>query len=140
MVQAKDLRIGNKVIGNNIHEGRILTVCEIEKDLHHTNLIFFDEVNGVGEWIADIKPIELTPDILLKCGFVLKNGQDFNYYVHPGCDIFELIEMTDKPNEYSHVWDTAFTGIVIKHLHHLQNVIHALTGQELTVDTTPNTP
>lgn len=89
-------------------------------------------------------PIPLTPEILKKCGFVKGVFFKKECYVMeylrpleslPPSQIISLVKIT-RPNEYSFIIQheenkmrVAITSA--KHLHQLQNLYYALTGEEL---------
>jgi hypothetical protein len=100
-MRAEDLRIGNYIIYQKEH----IIKCDL-KDIELSEI--------------DREPIPLTEEILLKCGFVC----DGDYYVNGNW----LIEF-DEENMSEFLIDN--TAIVIKHLHQLQNLYFALTGEDL---------
>ncbi len=81
--------------------------------------------------ITDIEPIPLTPELLEQCGF--EPIDDDGLWQHKEEQLFQLGDNYLQQDGFSFIWDAAFTGVVIEHFHHLQNVFHALTGQELEI-------
>lgn len=72
-----------------------------------------------------IEPIPLTPEWLGKCGFNrINHVEGYSFFAKKGCciDIYE-----NKTLLWGHV------SYAIKYLHQLQNLYHALTGEELTI-------
>lgn len=70
------------------------------------------------------QPILLTEDILLKCGFEKGEDSDFTYFKLNG------VEFTDiSPSGYELSY---YESTPMLHLHQLQNLYFALTGEELT--------
>ena len=77
--------------------------------------------------LSDIKPIPLTREWLLKFGFTQINNrftlENFRFHIEKPCNYHGFlfcenhIVITDK----------------IKHVHQLQNLYFALTGEELTI-------
>jgi hypothetical protein len=75
-----------------------------------------------------MKPIPLTPEILVKAGFVKRNGINGLCYVlylgkfaiHASIDLKEWFIYISFISE-------------IKSLHNLQNLVHSLTGEELNI-------
>lgn len=119
MIQANELRIGNKIKFNNyLEKERIVTV----------NARFFSSLAG-GRSTEEMKPdeeinnyysgIPLTPEILDKCG--LMGGGMF-----PAIEYFTL-------ESGSLFFEGYYTTVDIKYLHQLQNLYFALTGEELEV-------
>lgn len=123
MIQANELRIGNWV------------------ELKNSGFIRIDADN-IGEIVnnpAILNPIPLTPEILKKCGFYTKKDptSTFTIYWNPRMEIFAFMDENpiDRINiYYRDVGDIAFLGTRRKfHLHQLQNLYFALTGEELQV-------
>ena len=107
----KELRDGNIVL----HSGKfyILDSFDIYK-LDTTNC-------------EDVQPIELTEEILLKCGFVKDEFDNWENETRLGLY---------KPEEfdgYLSVWGESTVG-ECNYLHQLQNLYYALTGQELEIN------
>jgi len=77
--------------------------------------------------ISDLKPIPLTEDILLKCGFGWNGGM---YSLSPNCVIdasFSYIGIYNKRIEDDCIYD------IPKYLHQLQNLYFALTNEEYKI-------
>lgn len=70
-----------------------------------------------------IKPIELTEEILLKCGFVKCSYID-NHYNVLGMVIWNCNEM----------FICNKNGVQLKYLHQLQNLYYCLVGKELEIN------
>ena len=108
-MKAQDLRIGN--LFNNCGN--------VDKATPNTIEALFESEDR--EWI---KPIPLTEEWLLKMGFEFNKA--YNCYV------------IDKTGS-EFILDTDFKLMDIdltvrtKHVHQLQNLYHALTGEELTI-------
>ena len=115
---AEELRIGNWVYNsttkNNmqVYPMMIPQLYNIEKE--HGSLKD-----------SNIKPITLTEEILLKCGF---ERTEYNDYRHPvligTLTLFDGVCELHLSDLYS-VW--------VESLHQLQNLYYALTGKELEV-------
>lgn len=112
MLKESDLRIGNWVL----HNGDYRKLTEIEFKI----LLQFS--------VDELTPIPLTEEILLKCGVYYDIDSDT--FKISNCslqlDIFDFEE-----------YDCVVFGeslIQIKYLHQLQNLYHALTGQELEIE------
>lgn len=149
MINAAELRLGN----------RLSDMANLE-----INLIVYKIEDGIitcGDkdfdypYLAEtLKPIPLTEDILLKCGFEKKGSEgwfhkdyiafdlgdegvdelDHRYLMHP----VEISINTSsfRANIYNTMDDEqgATPKVKIKTLHQLQNLYFALTGQELEVN------
>ena len=120
MIDSKDLRIGNYV--NSKPLGSNHRITGLLNDMLYTDLqLSYSEYE-------DWQPIELTPEILEKCGFdkgILWNEFQINQELRFYADIDEVV---------CHLFDKQDHNItVIKYVHQLQNLYFALTGEELKV-------
>tara|TARA_R110002096_G_scaffold382312_1_gene576205 strand:+ start:6033 stop:6365 length:333 start_codon:yes stop_codon:yes gene_type:complete len=106
MIEVKDLRIGNLV---NYHY----------KGNNHITTVNINLLTEIGRLIktARIEPIPLTEEWLVKFGF---DGWDIGSYTITLTNGNFWILGCDKPLARN-----------IKHVHQLQNLYHALTGEEL---------
>ena len=128
-----ELRIGNYVYGTLMDEEnenvdrllcRVMGVDEtsslgdgwefLVEGLHEEEVSFYD----------DFEPIPLTEEWLLKFGFK-KDKVDETYYK----DNFEIM----LPNFFQYKI-SLISDALVKHVHQLQNLYFALTGQELTIN------
>ena len=123
-LKAQDLRVDNWVVFEP--DGGEFIVSSI--DVHNEP----NTINGLN--IDDLKPIPLTEDILLKCGFINKGslyclmvndriigiGYDGSFGLYNGEHAFSVGSSFNNNHR-------------IKHLHQLQNLFFALTGEELNV-------
>jgi hypothetical protein len=113
MIDAKDLMIGNWV--------------SLDGNYSRVEFIEPEEINGNER----LDPIPLTQDILYKCGFD-KSPQIISIYEqgllrlwlgHNGC----IAYLIDKNSRESHYIKD------VQHLHALQNLYFALTGENLNI-------
>ena len=112
MLKIESLRIGNLVLDE---DGDVLPVISLNKQtVFHPNGIFSD--------IRTIKPIPITEEWLLKFGF----GKNVMYFdlVYVELDEDGFYKLTDDNGDL-------VSTIEIKHVHQLQNLYFALTGEEL---------
>jgi hypothetical protein len=111
MLHPSDLRINNVIQYN----GELLTVHSYD----FANLDW-SKAEGIG----------LTGEILGKCGFVW--NESLNHWVH---DVVSP-EFIKYNNSYgAFMWQrSAGRYREIKYLHRLQNIMHALTGEEIQVN------
>lgn len=119
MIQAAELRIGNKVIfGVGPVPATVFTIEYTRKDGYLIN----------GQVPQDhVHPIPLSPDILEKIGCKMLAGE----WTHP-CGVW-LTECGS--GKYSGYHTSGFRrGHTIKYLHQYQNVVFDLTGEELTLN------
>jgi len=133
-MEAKELRIGNYFLDdeNNISK------CNGFNPFGHS--IRCDEPEGCdilldyfqnGKWhrgyecdINDCKPIEITADLLAKCGFVVEHTN--GGFIKWKFGNFTLIDgRLIYPDNF---------GNPIIFLHQLQNIYYALTGTELEIN------
>ncbi len=104
---AKELRIGNWVYDEGDLENPI-QIVNIQED--NTS------------WL---KPIPLTEEWLVKLGFVSNPYQDIYAKVS---DTISFVIDVDKTRGYLELYSK---GVDLKHVHQLQNLYFALTGEEL---------
>jgi len=107
MIQASELRIGSLVLNKH---GQVISIeCDDIVDAWHMPELY--------------TPIQLTPEILEKAGFVngVKNNISIGYYA----DDFIKDQMSVAFNEKM---------IKVKYVHQFQNLVHALTGEELQIE------
>lgn len=128
---AKELRIGNWV---RIPYANELIELELED---FTN--FADGFDKVGRY----KPIQLTEDVLLKCGFEI-TGEEPDYREWEtkqiDGDVFSLSQFGHYHEEerdivfYYELGGLIGVNKTIHYLHELQNLYFALTGEELKIN------
>ncbi len=135
MIQANELRINNLVKVKISNDARIYTIVNIN------GLAGTVGLDGVrqGEVISTekIKPIKLTEEILLKCGFEKATGKHGDYFYHKVFDGFRIWQFKYTPNyDVGRKSDEKTYWIAggIKSLHQLQNLFYALTYEELEVN------
>ena len=121
MVKANELRIGNwigNVISDKPYKVEIIKAQAVKNGIFYT----------VNELLQEhLTPIPLTPEILEKCGFVSKDMADIGIFIY----LKISDDITINWNQGS-MWLFDY-NTNIKYLHSLQNLIHALTGEELNV-------
>src|ERR1700761_2009699 len=146
MLQAKELRFGNKVFNK---KGEVITVQQI---LSHT--IVYDTAINVSRRhlskvsgfynapsyttevlevvkeadMQEIEPIALTPKILESCGFRNFIREEWILSHNNTHTDFEFT------SEGLKLRNTVPTRVRIKYLHQLQNFFYAIAGQELEVN------
>lgn len=129
MIQPNELRIGNLVIH--------LDTNSVEAVFYLSSSLQRKSVNGLlPERYA---PIPLTPDILEKLGFVSNRKNSSIYHLYVRNNRFdEAITIALTMDGYNVVVigfkkETHAIPKPIRHLHQLQNLYFALTGEELDV-------
>ena len=128
-MEANELRIGNYIL----YDGNIVKVWGLSGDVEHISLL--SKAGLFGDKISKIKPITLTEEILLKCGFEKIDTKNiplgYYYTKFPICIIPNEsgndIEIMD--NDYS----INMGNNSPKYLNQLQNLYFALTGKELEI-------
>jgi len=135
-MNAKELRLGN-YINHKFDELEFNEVVGVDWEFIYLSNITCDYVS-----FDDCEPILLTEEWLLKMGFELLHEyeHDFTEKIF-GINItdcnneeklrislpFQTIEIGDEDSSYY------VANINIKHVHQLQNLYFALTGEELTI-------
>lgn len=116
-MKTSELRLGNLVQ----YGGVTAKVSHIEKSFFYceSELIYFTRDGERGA-----KPIPLTEEWLLKFGFV-KHGKYGYFYID-----FFIVDLDMNGQFYMCDIDI---HIVLKHVHQLQNLYFACTGEELTL-------
>ncbi len=122
MIQANEIRLGNWV--NFIPDNGNFIVSGIDSFNHS-----FKTINGL--CTDDIRPIPLTKEILLKCGWV-KNNNINSFEMIGECRMF-LNETSFGYNMYNYILGASICK-KIKYLHQLQNIYFALTQKELEIN------
>lgn len=135
MIQAKDLKL---MRGNYV----LVTFDETEtgfgKDyigkvdaIQRTKIM----VEGDLHWhpIDKIKPVAISPDILLKCGFempskILNLYNDWFIYDNGGIFYIQI----EKQGASEYICERL--KVECTYLHQLQNLYHSLTGSELNIN------
>lgn len=110
-MKSSELRIGNYLYDRN---DKLAIVEEINED-------DFKAYSGMATSLL-LKPIPLTKEWLMNLGYFPCSFSE-NHYSIIGHRVWQCNEMflCDK------------NGVIIKHVHQLQNLYFALTGEELTI-------
>tara|TARA_R110000803_G_scaffold69058_3_gene131241 strand:+ start:3349 stop:3720 length:372 start_codon:yes stop_codon:yes gene_type:complete len=121
MIKAEELRIGN-LVWHPIHG-----VGEVESISNHSILI---KSNYDPLVLPLFNPIPLTEEWLLKFGFEYladaqywKTFKNLNFNWDKECGLYVFLETQEDNIQTEH----------IKHVHQLQNLYHALTGEKLKI-------
>lgn len=143
-ISSEELRIGNLLTDDL---GNLFTVTEIKQNKVICSYIRKDTGNFHVSIIdlCNVKPVEISEEILLKCGFVKLNHlgrNEFVLYIDENLSI-EYIQdygvriVVSNENDDLNVNLSSFVCYYdktkIKHLHQLQNLYYALTGTELPI-------
>lgn len=119
MIQPNELRVGNCLLfkGNS--------TINVKLDRFDLSAILYNE-----DEVLHYKPIELTEEILLKCGFK-KAGTDKEVLMW----LSDFYWYSSSPNFVSiNINDCIDKVIKCTYLHQLQNLYFALTGEELEIN------
>ncbi len=130
-MEAKELRIGNIVSYNN-------KAIKVNNILDFAINMTFHSISGDRDeeiLIEEIEPIPLTEEILLKIGFeksfnVGCSEKDHNVYYWSG-KISLTIDLELSSGNYNYDSTPVDGAEPLKYVHQLQNLYHALTGEEL---------
>lgn len=125
-MEARDLRVGNLVS----YENAEFNVCKVQTVfLTHFRATNIDTGVCYGNSLRiNYKPIPLSEEWLLKFGFEksspywIKASSGFYFGIFPDGNLMYLFS------------EELMTPIKCKHVHQLQNLYFALTGQELTLN------
>ena len=132
MINAKELRIGSRVEYRN----EIAVVVNISE--RHIGLYlglieeeFSRRPNKTVVSVDEISPVELTEEILLKCGFEKKgdNWYDLKFKISD-CESNEMF-FGGLESDICLFTEGYFSSNSVKYLHQLQNLYFAITGKEI---------
>lgn len=122
MINSKDFRIGNLIDRGDY----ICLVSEIKEDGIITTPI---DYKGERFVLQEINPIPLTEEWLLKFGFTLINKVD---YITVDFAIYQKGDILWEDCGKAGFNDSWFDGSA-EYVHQLQNLVFALTGEELEI-------
>ncbi len=126
MINLNELRIGNWVNYNSDY-------CTVTKIDEWVGVKFKDDNIGSIP-IAALKPILITPEILLKCGFE-NTSKDFELLEPIFKKRFiELFIVYGDANQVTPCIAGKFIPLVIKYVNQLQNLYFSLTSEELIIN------
>lgn len=139
-MKPQELRIGNLVTINQtaLHfdgSGESESIFEIGEI--RTDLVYFKGFHA-GEYCSSIHPIPLTKEWFLKLGFANDRGVLFELpgYIQEKCKGdkgFKKSAFFFNNREDVNMWMDCQTRVCVKYVHEVQNLVYALTGEELEV-------
>jgi len=115
-MNANELRLGNSIM----HEGKIITV---DFDL-------FSAIQEFPHVLNRLSGIDITPEILEKCGFENQRYEEWEAFAYKDTAICASWDGVEWVFKYGYDSDLSIASC--EFLHQLQNLIYALTGEELT--------
>ena len=131
-MKANELRIGNYIE----FDSSVRTLV-IEDEQGFIEVRSIGE-SGVNEWsdygasgcVSNPKPVPLTEDWLIKFGFKKKKqpGRLYDYYYYLNGFYYSFIDFHNIVYK-----NKSLEGVELKHVHQLQNLYFALTGEELKI-------
>lgn len=126
MINANELRMGNLIEKDNVIY-KFLSLEQNHASTSEYRFYWVETLDGkLGKYYSShFNPIPITPEILEKCGFdrncILKISQGLNIEWSYGKEVW-----LTKEGEVIYEFENT------QHLHQLQNLYFALTGEELT--------
>lgn len=132
MIDFRSIRVGN-ILAYCTHPVTIQTIGKNTFGFTDNKNEFQREINN-----TNFTGIPLSPAILEKSGFVDDGNVKQSVYVYKDKNLsFSIAESQLEDNEMYISCDNAFSGINtvtgVKYLHQIQNIVSALTGQELQI-------
>lgn len=136
-MKVKELRIGN-LVNNSLGKSSVVDAIIMGDDPFDWDIHFDD---GSYEPLRELTPIPITEELLLKFGshedagtFTMPElGSVFNYKIKVAMNGFSGT-LEDIPSWFISIINTYGSQpitVTKKHIHQLQNLIFALTGEEL---------
>ncbi len=122
MIQFNEIRVGNWLKWKNNQQPFDITAGLLR------TVEFWAHLD-----IGDIEPINLTPEILEKCGFASINNKPlYRKFLLESELLFadSLLTITNGNQRFE-------LNIKCKYLHQLQNIVFALTGEEMEIKLSP---
>ena len=99
-------------------------------EIRENGIIGSDRLRGIIPF-SEIKPIPITENILLNCGFKKEhNGEYITIYKKDDC--IEILCQKNVYYPYDYHFDVCL-GKELKYVHELQNTVFVLTGKELEI-------
>jgi len=132
-MKSTELRIGNYIqVNNGSNYTGIGTVATMSNTGEENDVAYYDD-NGLYEYtdLRLFEPIPLTEDWLLKFGFEREKTDNYMYKIIEDETRFAVYLNGDFMLGYSYEWGGK--DKCLKHVHQLQNLYFALTGEELTI-------
>lgn len=119
-MKASELRIGNLF---QDAKDRLCSVNEIYKDIEECRI---ESIHGCITSLP-IKPIPLTEEWLLKFGFKEYGGTTKAFEIEKCVIDFDVRKI------WTYQFNHEVESNIVEYVHQLQNLVHALTNEELTL-------
>lgn len=133
MINENELRIGNLFYNDRGHFCRLQTIGKRESWVFNETL-----KTGFVHSFKDLSPVPLMPEVLSDCGFITLDAETdlIEWGTKDGSfSIFNEGGLNEEANSpYYYEYGNNYKRIEIRHLHQLQNLYFALTGQELQIN------
>jgi hypothetical protein len=142
MIDPKELRIGNWVHGYSSNYEHVPSFFQIES-LNEWQINPYFACDGETWYAKEVKPIKITPEILVKCGFTWNdhwlelNLKFCNWYIRFSNGRYDrmcIFQYQNADRQESASVHISFGMNCPEYLHKLQNIIFALTGTELIIE------
>ena len=124
-MNANEFRVGNWVEANS-------PMMQVKEITEHTVGLYMpgSEADPFLYDIEEIRPIKLSPEILEKCGFENQRYEEWEAFAYKDTAICASWDGVEWVFKYGYDSDLSIASC--EFLHQLQNLIYALTGEELT--------
>lgn len=145
MINVQELRIGNLISDYQNNTIKVLGISDVYNDGNY----YIISENG-GSIDDDHKPIPLTPEILLKCGFTKGLSEDdaervlYSIKVANNTSLYFDRHNNWMRNDEEVVWYLSYEWnnnhhkndfwAAPQYLHQLQNLFYSLTNEELNIN------
>lgn len=130
VIKANELRVGNILLDKDGKPAQVEAICRVPSSASY--LIEFAGLGNTSGFVEELKPIELSPEMLLRCGFE-KNGK--NYFSHNDKFYHIQEDAYDCNGNFGYCLnDEKSIFLELKSLHQLQNLYFCLTGEELEIN------
>lgn len=128
MIPANELRVGNRFIRELRNERGLEYDHDFILTEENMGKLFGD---NIGLALEDLFPTPLTREMLSELGFEKNDDGDGGYY-HELLSGNGILFIEGDKKGYTDVFIDLWEQIRVRHLHQLQNLYFALTGQELS--------
>lgn len=131
-MDVKELRIGNYVSPIDDETGEPIDDCHWRITMVARNHVYVELTSEITKYIDDIKPIDLSHDLLIELGFNHKSlyyGK-LDYYDKDGI----RLEIENGEETFLFKSCESESGVEVKHLHHLQNLFMDLKNIDMKIN------